>query len=85
MSGTTVGIVLYPDAEELDWAGPYEVFTMAAMGQDLQVVTIAEQPGPVRCAKGLRVLADHTFESAPRSISCCFLAARAAASRWTTR
>ena len=27
---TTVGIVLFPDAEELDWAGPYEVFGMAA-------------------------------------------------------
>ncbi|NNL65067.1 MAG: DJ-1/PfpI family protein [Myxococcales bacterium] len=26
----TVGIVLFPDAEELDWAGPYEVFGMAA-------------------------------------------------------
>lgn len=66
MSGLTIGIVLYPDAEELDWAGPYEVFTMAAMDQDIEVVTIAEQAGPVRCAKGLRVLPDHTFESAPR-------------------
>jgi len=27
---THVGIVLFPDAEELDWAGPYEVFGMAA-------------------------------------------------------
>lgn len=65
MSGLTVGIVLYPDAEELDWAGPWEVFTMAAIEQDMQVVTIAQQDGPVRCAKGLRVLPDHTFENAP--------------------
>jgi len=27
---TNIGIVLFPDAEELDWAGPYEVFGMAA-------------------------------------------------------
>jgi transcriptional regulator GlxA family with amidase domain len=27
---TTIGILLFPDAEELDWAGPYEVFGMAA-------------------------------------------------------
>lgn len=61
-----VGIVLYPDAEELDWAGPYEVFTMAAMGQDqMKVVTIAQTQDPVRCAKGLRVLPDHSFENAP--------------------
>ncbi len=26
----TVGILLFADAEELDWAGPYEVFGMAA-------------------------------------------------------
>lgn len=65
MSELTIGIVLYPDAEELDWAGPYEVFTMAAIEQDLKVVTIAQEAGPVRCAKGLRVLADHTFEDAP--------------------
>jgi hypothetical protein len=28
--GTTIGIVLYPDNEELDWVGPFEVFGMAA-------------------------------------------------------
>jgi len=60
-----VGIVLFPDAEELDWAGPWEVFTMAAMGQALDVVTVAETLEPIRCAKGLRVLADHRFDDAP--------------------
>ena len=65
MSELTVGIVLYPDAEELDWAGPWEVFTMAANDRDMSVVTIAERGEAVRCAKGLRVLPDHTFESAP--------------------
>jgi transcriptional regulator GlxA family with amidase domain len=64
--GTTIGIVLYPDSEELDWVGPFEVFGMAAMGRDVEVVTIAEGTEPVRCAKGLRVLPDHSFETAPR-------------------
>lgn len=27
---TTIGILLFPDAEELDWCGPLEVFGMAA-------------------------------------------------------
>ena len=62
----TIGIVLYPDAEELDWAGPWEVFTMAALGRDVEVVTIAESLEPVRNAKGLRVLPDHDFGSAPK-------------------
>ncbi|HIM01826.1 MAG TPA: DJ-1/PfpI family protein, partial [Myxococcales bacterium] len=65
MSKITVGIVLFTDAEELDWAGPYEVFTMAALGQDIEVVTIAEKKELVRGAKGLRVMPDHSFEDAP--------------------
>ena len=61
---TTTGIVLFDDAEELDFAGPWEVFTMARMDGDA-VVTVAESERPVRCAKGLRVLPDHTFDDAP--------------------
>lgn len=61
---TTTGIVLFDGAEELDWAGPFEVFTMARRDGDA-VVTIAEAPGPVTGAKGLRVLPDQTFATAP--------------------
>ena len=62
----TTGIVLFDDAEELDAVGPWEVFTMAHIEGDA-VVSIAEHDRPVRCAKGLRVLPDHTFADAPRS------------------
>jgi len=62
----TIGIVLFDDAEELDFAGPWEVFTFAAMLKGGgRVVTIAESDRPVRCAKGMRVLPDHTFANAP--------------------
>lgn len=62
----TIGILLFPDAEELDFVGPWEVFTTAAMiVPDLRAVTIAENEAPVRCAKGLRVLPDHTLADAP--------------------
>lgn len=62
----TIGIVLFPDAEELDWAGPYEVFGMATTPvEGARVVTIAETADPVTCFNGLRVLADHTFADAP--------------------
>jgi transcriptional regulator GlxA family with amidase domain len=64
--GITTGILLFDDAEELDFAGPWEVFTNAARKElGDRVVTIAPKPGPVRCAKGLRVLPDHGFEDAP--------------------
>lgn len=60
----TIGIVLFDGAEELDWAGPWEVLTSACKDGD-RVITVAEAEGPVRCAKGLRVLPDHTFEDCP--------------------
>jgi transcriptional regulator GlxA family with amidase domain len=63
----TTGILLFDDAEELDFVGPWEVFTMARMnGHEAdRVVTIAEREGPVRAAKGMRVLPDHGFVDAP--------------------
>lgn len=64
----TTGILLFDDAEELDWAGPWEVLaaTTQHLFPDDRVVTIAQEARPVRCAKGLRVLPDHGFADAPR-------------------
>ena len=60
------GMVLFDDAEELDFVGPWEVFTMAALLKgEGRIVTIAEHDRPIRCAKGMRVLPDHTFANAP--------------------
>jgi transcriptional regulator GlxA family with amidase domain len=62
----TTGILLFDGAEELDFAGPFEVFSVAAVLQPgNRVVTVAETTRPVACAKGLRVLPDHTFADAP--------------------
>ncbi|MBW3603714.1 MAG: DJ-1/PfpI family protein [Actinobacteria bacterium] len=68
----TIGILLFNEAEELDVVGPWEVFTASAMLLDEagdagdEVVTIARDAGPVGCAKGLRVLPDHTIDDHPR-------------------
>ena len=62
----TTGILLFPDAEELDWAGPLEVFGMATQTiEDARVVTVAESTEPVRCFNGLRVLPDYDFANVP--------------------
>lgn len=63
----TIGIVLFEDAEELDVVGPYEVFAYAAALREglFTVCTIAERDGPVRCAKGLRLVPSHSFATAP--------------------
>jgi transcriptional regulator GlxA family with amidase domain len=60
----TVGLVLFEGAEELDWAGPWEVFTVAGMNGQINTVTIGES-SPATSAKGLRVLPDHTLDDAP--------------------
>ena len=64
--GITTGILLYEGMEELDFAGPFEVFGMAGLNnEDDRVVTIAES-SPVRAWNGLRVLADYGFDDAPQ-------------------
>jgi len=64
--GITTGILLFEGMEELDFAGPFEVFGMAGMNRDEdRVVTIAES-SPVRAWNGLRVVADHGFDDAPQ-------------------
>lgn len=66
-----IGILIFPVAEELDFVGPWEVFTMSAMVRnngDLpegDVVLIAETKEPVTAAKGMRFLPDYSIEDAP--------------------
>lgn len=63
----TIGILIFDDVEELDFCGPWEVFTMAnevAAKRGLERVhdvrLIGETLEPIRCAKGMRVLPDYT-------------------------
>lgn len=68
---TTFGLVLFPDAEELDFVGPWEVFTASSLLREQQgqrpdrAVMLAQTLDPVRCNKGMRVLPDHTFDDHP--------------------
>ena len=65
-SQSVIGILVFQDAEELDFVGPLEVFGMAAeFGQLSRTVVIGESLEAVRCANGLRVLPDCTIEDAP--------------------
>jgi transcriptional regulator GlxA family with amidase domain len=65
-SKITIGILIFKEAEELDFVGPYEVFGMAAeFGESCQTAVISESMEAVRCAHGLRVLPDCTIDNAP--------------------
>jgi transcriptional regulator GlxA family with amidase domain len=63
----SIGVLVFDGVEELDFVGPWEVFTMAnevskhrGQGPVHEVILIAEHDRPVVCAKGLRVLPDLT-------------------------
>ena len=65
---TRIAVALFDGAEELDFAGPWEVLAAWATqwpDDGVEVFTVAERPDPVACAKGMRVLPDHTWETAP--------------------
>jgi transcriptional regulator GlxA family with amidase domain len=58
-----IGIAIWDGVEELDFAGPYEVLTAwAGLDGHAEVVTIADNADSVRCAHGLRVLPDRTWD-----------------------
>jgi transcriptional regulator GlxA family with amidase domain len=65
---TRIAVALFEGAEELDFAGPWEVLAAWATqwpDDGVEVFTVAAGAEPVRCAKGMRVVPDHTWETAP--------------------
>jgi transcriptional regulator GlxA family with amidase domain len=64
----TIAVAVFAGAEELDFVGPWEV--LAAWSRQwpddgVEIFTVADTRDPIECAKGLRVFADHTWETAP--------------------
>lgn len=69
-----VGIYIYPEAEVLDFSGPYEVFSTAsrvagrrtpAAPPPFEVMLIAESPGLVRARAGYEVRAHCAIDAHP--------------------
>jgi transcriptional regulator GlxA family with amidase domain len=64
----TVGILVFDEVEVLDFAGPFEVFSVAGHpdGRELfRALLVAEAPGPVRARHGFSVNPHHTFADCP--------------------
>ena len=59
----TLGAVLYEGFELLDTYGPLEMF--GSVGPELEIVTVAQQAGPVASAQGPKTLAEHGFADCP--------------------
>jgi transcriptional regulator GlxA family with amidase domain len=63
-----VSLLLFDEAEVLDVAGPYEVFSIAGRRHGLdpfQVALVAADSGPVTLRNGFRVLPHFIFATAP--------------------
>lgn len=67
-----IAFILFPDFEELDFVGPYEVMAMASkyVDTDWHAYSVAETP-TVRAFHGLTVVVDHTFADAPKPDLIC--------------
>ena len=61
------GILVFDEVEELDFAGPWEMLTMwgkVAEGPSPCLI-VAQNAGPVRCAKGLSINPHVSFADCP--------------------
>jgi transcriptional regulator GlxA family with amidase domain len=61
-----IGILFFPDAEELDAIGPWEVlsfWTQHFPGDGYEVVAFSKEGGLVRCAKGLEVMTSFSYDT----------------------
>jgi transcriptional regulator GlxA family with amidase domain len=67
-----IAFILFPDFEELDFVGPYEVMAMASKYIDTawHAYGVAET-STVRAFHGTTVLVDYTFETAPKPDMIC--------------
>ncbi|MEI2463818.1 DJ-1/PfpI family protein [Niallia taxi] len=66
----TVGILLFNEVEVLDFAGPYEVFSLAAPPEEranhfCHVVTVSETGKQISARNGLTVKSDYSFVDHP--------------------
>jgi len=67
----TVGILLFNEVEVLDFAGPFEVFSLAenvasaSNDKHFKVITIAEHQAPIFARNGLQVIPDYSFANHP--------------------
>lgn len=65
----TVGIFLFDDVEVLDFAGPFEVFSVTGRRDNsnpFDVFTFAEKSGPIAARNQLIVTPKYSFADAPR-------------------
>lgn len=62
---TRIGIFMFPEVEELDFVGPWEMLRMWQIywpDDGAEVVLFGREPGEITCAKGMKVVAEYGWE-----------------------
>src|SRR5258705_11024570 len=73
MDRKAVGILIFPDVEVLDFAGPFEVFSVTRLNEErrrsdsspFHVFLVGETAAPVVTTGGMRVVPESTIENCP--------------------
>ncbi len=64
-----VAILLFDEVEALDFAGPYEVFSLASKvkpeGKTFQLITVSQKGTMVTVSHGLKIVPDYSFTTMP--------------------
>ena len=78
MTVNTIGILLFDGAEELDFVGPFEVFTMLSAtakkrneSVENNVVLISQDGEDITAAKGMRIGVEYSIQNAPKLDVLC--------------
>ena len=63
-----IGILVFPQVEEMDFIAPFEVLSYSNKIEpnSTQVVLIAEKLELIQAANGLKIFPDHSFDTCPR-------------------
>src|ERR1044072_7877204 len=73
MNRKRVGILVFPDVEVLDFCGPFEVFSVTRLNEELrredvspfEGLVVAEKPGTIVPTGALSVPPDHPIDPGP--------------------
>ena len=79
MGRKTVGMVIFDDAEVLDFCGPFEVFSATRLDEEkrreeaspFDVRLVSERGETITASGGMRVVSDHGFENCPKLDILC--------------
>jgi transcriptional regulator GlxA family with amidase domain len=61
-----IGVLVFPAVEEIDFIGPWQMFGLwGLIGSSARTLLVGQSTQPLRCAKGLTIVPEYSFEDCP--------------------